>query len=227
MTYRILCIVPSLAQNLNPETIRSILNQTYPIEMLAILPKKINKPTINDRITQVLNDGLANINLESFDYLLRIDGDVTISSNFIEENLKADADCCGKSGYAMLIKVSTFLRLMNGRFSKISDDTYLGLKFMKEGAKVVNLRAHAEHSSTTAHPLSDYILRGKTLYKVGYEPVHMIHECLLHVHYITLKDCFTVLTYFGSVIKRIPKSDVAGYVFNYQVKRLFRLRNLT
>lgn len=218
MAYKILCIVPSLPESLRTETVRSILNQTYPIEMLIFLPRKINKRTLNDRIIKVLNDGLSCIHLETFDYLLRIDGDTIIPPNFLGENLKEHADCCGKAGCAMLIKISTFLRLMNGRFSSISDDTYLGLKFMMEGATVIPWKVRAIHESRVAG-LDDYLYRGKSLYMVGYEPIHLVVG-MLHIKHGTLKDTFTLLTYFNAVIRRMPKSDVAGYVFNRQVKRL-------
>lgn len=214
--------MPSLPENLEAETVQSILAQTVPVEMLAFLPKKVNKPTINDRITQVLNDGLTRFHLEEFDYLLRVDGDTILPSNFIEENLTLNADLCGKTGCAMLIKMSTFRRVMQGRFSTISDDTYLGLKFMMYGAVVKDWKVRAKHESKT-NPIDDYIFRGKTLYRLGYEPIHVIHGCLLSLKCWTPKNFFTILVYFKCALNRMPKSDVADFVWRYQVKRLLRM----
>jgi hypothetical protein len=171
------------------------------------------------KVSDVLNDGLSHIHLENFDYLLRVDGDTVIPPNFLEINLKEHADCCGRTGCAMLIKVSTFLRLMNGKFHPELDDTYLGLKFMKEGATVIGWKVGARHRSVVRDNINEYSNRGKLMYKVGYEPVHLV-QSLVHVHFWTIRDVFTVWGYFVAAIKRTPKYEVADYVFNRQVKRL-------
>jgi len=54
---------------------------------------------------------LEHVNLEDYDYLLRVDADIILPKRFIEENLKAEADYVGKAGYCMLIKVSPFLKV--------------------------------------------------------------------------------------------------------------------
>jgi hypothetical protein len=221
MVYRVLCVVPSLPENLKTETIRSILNQTYPIEMLVFLPKKVNEPRIIARVTKVLNDGLSHLRLENFDYLLRIDGDTVIPRNFLEENIREQADCCGRTGNAMLIKVSTFLRLMGGRLNPLSDDAYLGLKFMAEGASVISWKVKASHQSIVHSGLDDYLYRGKVYYMLGYEPIHFVLVHLIHAQAMSLKDVVSVYAYFFAAVRRTKKLDVADYVWRYQVKRLF------
>lgn len=48
--------------------------------------------TVAERVSKVLNEGLSHIRLEDFDYLLRVDGDVVLLHNFLEENLKGKPD---------------------------------------------------------------------------------------------------------------------------------------
>ena len=224
MTYKVLCIVPSLPEKLSAETVRSILNQTYPIEMLIILSKKSAKTMLPAKVSDVLNDGLSHIHLKDFDYILRVDGDTVVPPNFLEINLKEHADCCGRTGCAMLIKVSTFLRLMNGKFHPELDDTYLGLKFMKEGATVIAWKVAARHSSVVRDNVYEYSNRGKLMYKAGYEPVHLIVQCLVHTNFWTIKDVFGVWGYFAAALNRTPKYEVADYVWRRQVNRLLLRR---
>jgi hypothetical protein len=176
------------------------------------------------KVSDVLNDGLSHIHLEDFDYLLRVDGDTVIPPNFLEINLKEHADCCGRTGCAMLIKVSTFLRLMNGKFHPELDDTYLGLKFMKEGATVIGWKVGARHSSQVRDNINEYSNRGKLLYKAGYEPFHLVQGLVtrakVRARFWTIRDVFTVWGYFVAAITRTPKYEIADYVFNRQVRRL-------
>ena len=224
MPCKILCVVPSKPEDLKAETVRSVLDQTFPVEMLVLLPKKSKKQTTSDRVVEVLNDGLSRIRLEDFDYLLRLDGDTTLPSNFLEENLRECADLCGKSGCAMLIKVSTFMRLMNGRFSVLSDDTYLGLKFLSGGATVKDWKIPARHRSVVHSGLTDYMFRGYLFYKVGYEPIHVVFQSLIHAKSFTLRDFATVITYFFNVFRHTEKYDVADFVRQHQISRLAKLK---
>ena len=133
---KVLCVIPSVPSHLNSATVSSILQQTYPVDMILILPRKVEGKTVAERVSKVLNEGLSHVRLEDFDYLLRVDGDVVLPHNFLEENLKGKPDLCGGARHAMLIKVSPFLKLMNGKFHPKSDDSYTVYKFMKEGCRI-------------------------------------------------------------------------------------------
>ena len=76
----------------------------------------------------------------------------------------------------MLIKVSTFLRLVNGKFHPDCDNSYLELKFMKEGASVVPWNVKPTHmfKKGTPHELTYFLYRGELMYKLGYEPIHVL-----------------------------------------------------
>lgn len=73
------------------------------------------KPNLDEplgkRVVAAINYALSKVHLKEFDYLLRVDADTILPDRFIEENLKVDADCVGKAGYAMLLKVDCFIKV--------------------------------------------------------------------------------------------------------------------
>ncbi len=228
---RILCVIPSLPKDLNSLSIMSIINQTYPVEMLIVLPKEVARGTTSQKVSRVLNDGLSHVKLQDFDYLLRVDGDVVLPSNFLEENLRGEPDLCGGAGYAMLIKVKSFLKVMKGKFHSLSDDSYTCYKFMKEGfepvkrrVEPVRMRQKGLHHGTSyfAKPRHQSILyfyhRGKGMHRLGYEPFHMFGR-LRH----SIWNIFAVLGYFAAIVRREDRLDVADFVWRRQVRRLLGL----
>lgn len=228
---KILCVIPSLPEDLNPQCVKSVLAQSYPVDMVVILPRKHQAKLLGAKLSKVLNEGFSHIKLEGFDYVLRVDGDVILPCNFLEENLKDNPDLCGGAGYAMLIKVKPFLEVMNGKFHLLSDDSYTSYKFMKEDCKVVKLRVEpillkqrglhygtSYFSKPSHHDLTRFFNRGKTMYRLGYEPFHV-----LGMLRFTIWNIFAVFGYFTVLVKREEKLDVADFVWYKQVRRLLSL----
>ena len=218
---KVLCIIPSLPEDLHPLTVKSILEQSFPIEMLVILPKKVQGETVAAKVSKVLNEGLQHIKLEDFDYILRIDGDVVLPPNFLEEALKEEPDLYGGAGYAMLIKVKSFLRVMNGRFHPESDDSYTIYKFMQSGCNFIKRRKVEPillRKSGRHHGVKYYVARGEIMYKVGYEPFHVLTSFRWD-----LWNIFAVFGYFYALVTRKRRFDVADYVWYKQVRRLLKL----
>lgn len=188
--------------------------------MLVILPKKVPGKNVPAKVSRVLNEGLQHIKLENFDYILRVDGEVILPSNFLEEALKEEPDLYGGAGYAMLIKVKPFLQIMKGKFHPESDDSYTCYKFMRSGCNFIRkykvrpilLRKPGRH-----HGIKYYVTRGEIMYKVGYEPLHVLAS-----FYWDLWNIFAVFGYFIALLKREKKFDVAKFVWNKQVRRLLR-----
>ncbi|MHA1834850.1 MAG: hypothetical protein ACTSV7_12790 [Candidatus Baldrarchaeia archaeon] len=218
---KILCVIPSLPEDLSSLTLKSVLKQSIPIEMLVVLPKKVRGKNVSAKVSKVLNESLQHIKIEHFDYILRVDGEVVLPPNFLEEALKEKPDLYGAAGYAMLIKVGPFLKVMKGRFHPESDDSYTCYKFMQSGCKFIRrykvrpilLRKPGRH-----HGVRYYINRGEIMYKVGYEPFHVLISFRWD-----LWNIFAVFGYFMALLKRERKFDVAKFVWGKQVKRLFHL----
>lgn len=214
---KILCVIPSLAEDLKMQTIRSILSQTYPVEMVIILPRRVEGRTVAEKVSKVLNEGLSHIKIEDFDYILRVDGDTVLPPNFLEENLKDNPDLCGTAGYAMLIKVQSFLQAMHGRFHAKSDDSYTRYKFMKEGCTTSKYRIKPIllRKSGTKHGIMYFFNRGKSMYRLGYEPLHVFTSIRF-----TLWNIFAIFGYLSSLFKREQRFDVAKFVWTKQIKNV-------
>jgi len=214
---KILCVVPCLPEDFNPKTLFSILTQTVPVDMIVFLPKRVQGKTIGEKLSKVLNEGLSHIKLEDFDYILRVDCDTVLPSNFIEENLKNKPDLCGNAGHAMLIKVEAFKKAMNCRFHPLNDDSYTTYKFMQLGYNVQKWKVKPQHKKRLHNPLIA-AGRGINMYRLGYEPIHVL---LSWRH--DIRRIFAIFGYFYALLKREKKFDVAHFVWKKQVKRILQL----
>jgi len=84
-----------------------------------------------------MNIALQFVNINDYDYILKLDDEI-LPPKFIEMCIKENADCVGSSGCAQLFKVSTFIKLFNGRFPEvISEDTYREFAILSTGRKLV------------------------------------------------------------------------------------------
>jgi len=216
---KILCVILSLPEQLKFDTIKSVLAQSVPVEMIVLLTKKSKKPLLIERIPDALNEGFGHINLSHFDYILRLDGDTILGKDFLKNNLVGEPDCLG-CGYAFLIKVQPFLELMNGKFHPLCDDTYLGTKFLQYGKKSEGGFKEwplysGPHESLDVKYLID---RGKLEYMLGWTPFH-IAESVMWNHGTNWKSVFAVGGYVIAWLRRTEKLDIADFVRSYQVRR--------
>ncbi|MCR8433208.1 MAG: glycosyltransferase family 2 protein [Crenarchaeota archaeon] len=241
MNPKILAIIPTLDDDPS-DTIRSLLHQTIKVSQIFVVvgskrlyEKLVStnenkdivkifyvKPDFRDplgkRVAKALNYALSMVELNNYDYLLRVDADTVLPKRFIEENIKVNADYVGKSGYAMLLKMNCFLRVFKGRFIEVAfEDTHMGLKLLSQGYSVQSwaLPPKLKRKSGAHHSWRYYFIRGMELYKLGYEPVHMV-ELIRH----DIRNIFAILGYFAAIIKRARRYDIASWVFRAQLRRL-------
>jgi glycosyltransferase involved in cell wall biosynthesis len=237
---RILAIIPTLLDD-PKETIKSLNSQTVKVSKIIVVvgSRKLYKKLaasngsvaeyfylepnfqypLGKRVAVALNYALSNVRLKSYDYILRVDADVILPSRFIEENLKANVDCVGKAGYAMLLKMDSFIAFFNGRFVEVgAEDSYIGLKLLSLGRSVIPwlLPPKLKRKSDSYHSWRYYFVRGIEMYKLGYEPIHVI-EVLRH----DIRNIFTIIGYLTSIIRRLQRYDIANWVFKAQLKRIF------
>jgi MoaA/NifB/PqqE/SkfB family radical SAM enzyme len=219
---KILAVVPSLKEELNPQTIESIKTQTTPITDILLLQKRIDNPDLSERISALLNDGLADINLEKYDYILRVDGDTTIPQDFVELNLKGKPDLVGW-GFAQLIKTKPFLKYMNGKFYKHHDDSYLHYKFKMHNLKVLEYATQpkASRPSGKHHGYKYFIYKGYHQYRFGWEPLHTLENVMREPYKV-----FYTLGYFLALLKRESLYPTAQYTRRYQFRGLFKWNHI-
>lgn len=173
------------------------------------------------RIAKALNDLLSKESIKKYDYLLRVDADVILPLSFLETNLKLDADYVGRAGYAMLLRVSAFIKFFGGRFPEIpAEDSYVGLKLIACGAgvKPYAIPPILKEKNDVAW-WRKLIVRGKEAYKLGYEPLHILW-LVLH----DIKKIFILIGYFIALFMRLRRYDIYGFVFRAQLKRLLGVR---
>lgn len=241
---RILVLIPTL--NDDPlDTLKSLMEQTIkPSRILIAVGSKVLyqklimrqnmnsvelhyiKPDTQEplgvRVAKALNFLLSKISLKDYDYLLRVDADTVLPPRFIEENLKANADCVGKAGYAMLLKMECFLKFFGGRFAEVSaEDSYIGLKLLSMGCNVKPwvLPPKLKRRSGAHHSWRYYFIRGVEMYKLGYEPIHVIDALRRDV-----RNVFALMGYMIAILKREKRYDIASWVFKAQLKRLIYRR---
>jgi hypothetical protein len=116
----------------------------------------------------------------------------------------------------MLIKVSAFLEVFNGRFAEVAaDDTYLGLEFRMRGYLVKVWRVPPMLRKKRPHSYRWYLTRGAEMYKMGYEPVHVLERVRQDLRGI-LYSC----GYASAMFEGVKKYDLAPWVFRAQIRRL-------
>jgi glycosyltransferase involved in cell wall biosynthesis len=233
---KILAIIPTLEDD-PTDTIRSILNQTVKVSKIVVvvgsweLYKKMRaadrvteyvyvRPNFRDplgkRVATALNQALSTINLKEYEWLLRVDADTLLPCRFLEENLDANADCVGRAGYAMLLKTESFEKFFNGRFVEVAaEDSYVILKLLSVGRVVKRWKSQPLIKKRKHHEWRYYYVKGIEMYKLGYEPLHVI-ETMFH----DIKNVFTLLGYFIALVKKCGRYEFANWVFRTQLRRI-------
>jgi glycosyltransferase involved in cell wall biosynthesis len=247
--FRILALIPTL--NEDPiKTVESILKQSVEVSKIIVivggkeLYKKLMsnslerteyiyvKPNfrqpLGKRVGAAINTALAKGNFKEYDYILKVDSEITLPRDFVEKNLKEAPDFVGSGGFAMLFKTSAFLKLLGGRYPEVmADDVYLALYLLYKGCTVKRWRRAPDIAIRKKghHSYRHHFNAGIEWYRLGYEPVHV-----LYVLKSILQDAFKgsldiarvlpILGYFSAALRRIERYEFAPWIFRMQVRRL-------
>ena len=216
---KVLCVVPALPSEVKIDTLQSIFAQTVQVEPTIILTERIKtKLPFPAKMSLLLNGMLEYVRLEEFDYLLRVDGDTVLPSNFVEAHINAGFDAVG-CGFAQLIRVKPFMEFMGGMFHPDHDDGYIIEKFSYVGLKsswrylvepTVN-RAPGLHQGS-----SWYKAQGELKYRYGKEPLEFGLYLLRHYCPFTI---FELAGYFSALLRGKPRFDVADRVLYRQLRK--------
>ncbi len=245
---KIIAVIPTL--NDDPtETIRSIISQSVRVsKILAVIGSKslydklVTKlePTeyvyvkpdfsqpLGKRVAVAINTALAKEALEEYNYILKVDAETILPRDFVKENLKNLPDFIGSGGSAMLFKTSAFLKAFGGKYPEVfADDTYLASKFLYEGYTVKRWLCSPQFKirEKDHHSYKHGLQRGIELYKLGYEPVHVLNYPLEFVYDMAkrtfkINRFFPVLGYFLAALRRVDRYEFAPWIFVMQVRRL-------
>lgn len=208
---KVLCLYVCLPDEITCGTLQSILNQTVPVTELLVITEKSYKKDVARRVSEVVNRALVKVSLEEYDYILRVDSYVILPENYLELNLAIEPDIMGY-GTTQIIKVKPFLKLMNGRFHPDQDDTYIRDKFAVAGYRVCAplVKSKSGRPIGATHGLLNYqFMRGESLYRIGYTPLHIIFGLTP-----TVEDLVRAIGYFKTLFmlkKRFDCSNVRLY----------------
>lgn len=128
--YRILVVIPCL--NYPKETIDSINSQTVKCKNIILADKRFDmKMPKSLRVSKAINYALRDIDLNDYDFLIKIDSDTTLDNSFIENNIKYNYGLIG-GGRCLIINVPLFIEISGGRFVECyADDTALFAQFKR------------------------------------------------------------------------------------------------
>jgi hypothetical protein len=245
---KIVAVVPTLNDDLT-ETVQSILDQSVEVSRIfAVIGSKslydelvvrleraeciYVKPDFSQplgkRVAVAINTALAKVNVEEYDYVLKVDADVVLPRDFVKENLSNLPDFVGSGGSAMLFNSHRFLEAFGGKYPEVvADDAYLASKFLYEGYTVkrwlcsprFKIREKGHHSYR--HGLQ----RGIEWYKLGFEPVHIFSYLREFVYDMqkrafSMHRFFPVVGYFLAALRGVERYEFASWIFMMQVRRL-------
>jgi hypothetical protein len=213
---KILGLIPMLPNDFSTETAESVVKQTVPVEQVLLIFNRGVGASFPARMSNALNEGLKAVDLAEYDYLLRVDSDTVLPNNFLSSSLALNADVVGY-GHAHLIRVATFLKVMNGKFNSESDDSYLNYKFQSEGYKwsYWDVKPIMSRKPGKTHSVNYFVERGEIMWKHGYEPLHVFGSVRWEP-----KNVLAIFGYFLALLRRKRRLDVSKFVFRFQISKL-------
>jgi hypothetical protein len=106
---------------------------------------------------------------------------------------------------------------MKDRYNRESDDSYMMNRYAMMGKKVVKAKDGYKFTGKPHRSVSYFLDRGRGMYRLGYEPVHVLASVLWG-----LGNVFAYFSYLGCCVSRPEKFDVVDYVRKKQLARLTR-----
>jgi hypothetical protein len=246
---KILAVIPTLNDDPS-ETIESLHAQDFEIskiivsvgskklfqELISPTSKNVQfkyvqpdfKKSLGERIGRALNTALNEVRLQDYDYLLKLDADTILPPRFVTSNVSLKSDIVGIFGFAMMLKISAFVKVLNGKWPEtLGEDTYITHYYQMKGlsCKNYNLPPNLKRKSGVHHDWTYQFIRGIALYKLGYEPIHAFALSLdLRVD---RKNLFIICGYAVAFLKRTTRYVFADFIFGKQLKELTSTKMLT
>jgi hypothetical protein len=217
---KVCVLVPVLPMEVRGDVLRSIALQSVEPNCIILLTKKVReKLPFPAKMSVVLNEMLGRLKLEYFDYLLRVDADTVLPSNFIEENIKGGFDAVGE-GYAQLIRVAAFREYCGGRFHPDHDDGYILVKFAQLGLKVSHtgyiIKPIVERVPGIHQGSSWFVAQGDLKYRYGWEPSALLFNLFMNRCQFSI---FELYGYFLALVKHKKRFDVSAAILDKQLMK--------
>jgi len=206
--------------------LKSVRNQTLPPALILVADKKFSlEMPLGERIGKAINLELSKVGLEKFDYLVRFDDDLTpLPSDFMEQNLKLDADLIGdRFGHAQIIKVKPFLKYLGGKWPEVqAEDSYIIMTFRVHGLKISPHRIEAERSYRK-HDRRYYLENGKARYRFGnrFLRLFLSFRDKIGGEYVFFNFVYVIAGYLLALLSRTEKHWFAEHARKAQSRLIF------
>lgn len=202
---------------------KSAENQTIPTDVV-IADGVFKTDTWQRSLVMAINQALAFMRWREYDWVVRVNGDDEIQPNFIEENLKAEADIIG-TGNPMLLKTEV-LEAMGGWPYHPLEDYHIALLARKLGFKNVPLRMRPVSSRPYGihYDFKKMFDEGWWSYQLGREPLQMMMTKIKWAKRTRRPILFygAMAGYLMAILRRAEPSDVFDYTVRDQVGILAR-----
>ncbi len=160
------------------------------------------------KISKVLNNMLEYINIEKFDYILRVDADIILPLDFIEKNITSGQHAIGY-GYAQLIEVKSFIKCMGGKFNPEHDDGYIIEKFKFCGVPAswdYVVKPTLKRQMGFHHGSKWFVDQGSLKFMYGWDPIGIGLYVLKKFSPYSFLEAYG---YFCALFKRKKRFDVS------------------
>lgn len=181
--------------------------------------------TVGVRIASAINQILERVDLAKYDYLLRVDADVVLPPSFIKACIKQNADLVGEFS-VMLLRMMAFRQVFHGRFLEVNgEDMYISLKMKSTNGLVVpwGIPPVFRRLPGAGKPPSYFSAKGLVMWKMGYEPVHVVWDAF--IHFMLRHEpavLFQCTGYFRALVNRKTRYEFARYVTSHQLPHILK-----
>jgi hypothetical protein len=203
------------------------LSQTVSgVDLLFVQPDF--SKSLGIRLGKAINFALKKIRVDAYDFLLKLDADIVLPTEFLSRNLSVGADLVGQSGFSMLLRVRPFMKLLNGRWpEETAEDTYIAHLYSRHGYTVADLVLSPlmNREGGFCYSWRYQLERGLSMYKLGCEPLHVLAAAAVDFK-LNRRSIFLVFGYALAALKRVETYEFASWNFNKQVSLFFNIRAL-
>ena len=198
--------------------------QTVRPDRIVISDHVFRDGKTGQRVAKSINRTLTDVPWRDFDYLLRLDGDARIPSDFIERALEEKADVVGSGGSGLLFRREV-LEAMGGRWPVLDpEDSYFIWK-----ARQLGFTQRSPSIRRTGRPfgreytVTRFLSWGYNCYWLGIEPISFLRLALISARAARRPGFLLAIpAYVGCILVRKKRLDVAAFVTRTQIRLVSR-----
>jgi hypothetical protein len=127
-----------------------------------------------ERVGRAIREAFTTVDLQNYTHIFRIDDDVIIAHNHLEQSLAVDADLVGTGGYAMLINTRSFLSIFKEYPIDPCEDSVVAHAMYDLGYKIARVPCKVKFIKPMKYPPSFWFRIGIFRRMIRYSPVSLL-----------------------------------------------------